>query len=622
MAAALLAVGSAAASPHPPRPIVFLSNWAPHFRTSELYVVQARGGGRPRDLTGNELDDVDPSWSPDSKQIVFARRRDGGFDLYLKSGREGRARRLLALPGDQRQPAWSPDGKRIAFVSPGSEPNEKRWRPPQLFVMNADGTGVTQVTHEEAGAGDPAWSPDGRKLAGSNGSIFTVNADGSELRELPPSVETEFDEQPSWSPDGTHLAFDREELEFSTTDLWVMNADGSGQRRLVRFGAQPAWSPDGRTIAFVNGDVWSCDRDGCYEEGLSAIATIRATGGRRHYVTRPLMRLDQSFGAPPRFLFSSGATFFGVRWSSDGRKLLYARRLDQGALDLFSITPGAEPRRLTASRAIQTDAVLSPDGRRVMFARYPLGGGRPGVFVMNVHGGGVRQLAGNAYVGAWSRDGRRLAFVVQSDGGRQRIYVADSDGSHMRGLVDGAGPTWSPDGRRIAYVQPRRRDPYIAQTIAVIDSKGGTPSVLVRTRRRSVYGLAWSPNGAWIAFVNAHPTTFRGFIELVSPDTGATKGVTSGRFSEGPPVWSPDSSRLAFDRDGVGVVICRWNGRGPHQLGKRLWLDSGPSWSASGARIVFASRRHGNYEITTARPDGSDRRELTHNLADNVGPNW
>src|SRR5438874_292602 len=82
--AVFLVVGPAAALPHPSRPIVFLSNWAPHFRTSELYVVRARGG-RSRDLTDNELDDIDPSWSRDGKQVVFARRRHGSFDLYLMS---------------------------------------------------------------------------------------------------------------------------------------------------------------------------------------------------------------------------------------------------------------------------------------------------------------------------------------------------------------------------------------------------------------------------------------------------------------------------------------------------------------------------------------------------------
>src|SRR5919204_3692836 len=382
IALGLLAVGPAGASPPVARPIVFVSNWAPHFRPSELYVVPARGG-RSRNLTNNELDDVDPSWPPDGTRGVYASHRRGNFDLYVLSG--GRMRRLLALPGDQREPVWSPDGKRIAFVSPGSERNPEGWRPSQLFVMNADGAGVAQVTHVETGAGDPAWSPNGKQLAGSGGSIFVVNVDGSGFRELPPAVATEFDEHPSWSPDGTHISFDRGEIDFSTTDLWVMNADGSGQRRLGRFGAQPSWSPDGRMIAFVNGDVWECDKDGCWDDGLSAIATIRGTGGRRHYVTQPLERLGESFGAPARFLYGGGATFFGVHWSPDGRKLLYARRLDERPLDLFSLLPGRRPRQLTETRGVERNPRVSPDGRRVMFERDRANSG-PAVYILNLEG--------------------------------------------------------------------------------------------------------------------------------------------------------------------------------------------------------------------------------------------
>jgi TolB protein len=621
-----LLVGPVAASSHPARPIVFLSNWAPHFRTSELYVVHA-SGGRSRNLTNNELDDVEPSLSPDGRQVVFASRRRGSFDLYLLS--HGRVRRLLALPGDQREPVWSPDAERIAFVSPGRERNEKGWRPSQLFVMNADGTGVAQVTHTENGAGDPAWSPDGKELAGSDGSIFTVNVDGSDFRELPPSVETEFDEHPSWSPDGTLIAFDRDELDLSTTDLWMMNADGSGQRRLARFGAQPSWSPDGRTIAFVNGDVWECDRDGCYEEGLSAIATIRANGGRRHYVTRPLVRLGQSFGGPARFQYGDGATFFGVRWSRDGRELLYARRLDERTLDLFSVVPGTRPAQLTHTAATEANPVTSPDGRRVMFAQYPIGGSGPGVFVMDVDGGRLHRLAYQGGVGSWSPDGRRLAYVVSRGPLAPRIYVAAADGSHARPLVDGISPTWSPDGRRIAFVQPWKHDPYVGHALGVIDADGGSARQLLHLRRRIVYGLAWSPGGNWIAFVNSHPTRLASFLELVNPETGGTRRVTSGRFWDGNPVWSPDGRRLAFDRrpkggtsDLVAVVVCRWDGRAAHRLGKWRWRESGPSWSSSGRRLVLASRRGGNYEITTLRPDGTGRRTLTLNLADNVAPSW
>jgi len=623
----LVALPAAAASQRALHPIVFVSNWTPHFRTAEIYSVGSRGG-HPLNLTKNEHDDVDASWSPDGKHIAFAARRKGSFDLYVMNARGGGVRRLPALPGDQRQPVWSPGGKRIAFVSPDRIRNEKGWRPPQLFVMNSDGTGITQVTQGN-GAGDPAWSPDRTRLAGSDGSIFTVNADGSDFHELPASVETEGDGHPSWSPDGRSIVFDRGELDFTTSDVWVMNADGGGQRRLARFGAQPSWSPDGRTIAFVNGPVWSCDRDGCYEDGLSAIATIRAAGGRRHYVTRPLERLGQSFGAPEKFLFTDGATFFGVHWSPDGRRLLYARRLDERTLDLFTVTPGRRPRQLTSTPGIETNAVLSPDGRRVLFARYPRHAGGPLVLVMGVDGGRARLLAAHGYVGSWSLDGGRIAYVDSANPRVPAIYVAAADGSHRRRLVAGTQPTWSPDGRRIAFVAPSKPGDIEGHTIAVVDADGGSSKRLFQAPRRVIYGLAWSPAGDWVAFVNEKRGALASFVELVNADTGAMRRVTNGRLWDGIPVWSPNGRRLAFERrpnDSTGtlvaVVVCRPDGRGAHRLGKWRWRESGPTWSPSGDRIALASMRGGNSEITTMRPDGTERRTLTHDLADNIEPGW
>jgi Tol biopolymer transport system component len=632
IAIALVAGGATGTSgSRPPRAIVFLSNWTPHFRTSEIYLVDARRGP-PRDLTNNELEDVDPSWAPDGKQIVFASRRHGGFDLYRMHADGSGVRRLLSQAGDQRQPVWSPDGEQIAFISPGRDANEKGWHPNQLFVMNSDGSGIRQVTHQETGVSDPAWSPDGTKLAGADGVIFTVNADGSNLREFSPAVETEADAHPSWSPDGSRLAFDREQLETTTTDLWLMNADGKGQRRLARFGGQPAWSPDGRRIAFVNGDVWSCDKDGCFEEGLSAVATISATGGRRHFVTRPLERLGQSFGSPDKWLLSDDATYFGLRWSPGGRRLLYARRLEQRAPDLFALSRrSATPRRLSATREVEERPVVSPDGSRVMFERYPLGGGAPGVFVMQVDARGLRRLAVHGYSGAWSPDGRRVAFLGKVELGGSRlptIYVANRDGSKRRRLAKGSGPTWSPDGRRLAFLHATRPGLFGGDTISVVNADGTGARQLLFLPRRSLYGLAWSPAGDWLAFVSAsRRATLSNFIELVNVKTGETRVVTGTRFWEGAPVWSPSGGSLAFERRNpystlVAVVVSRADGRGAHRVGKWSWRETGPTWSPDGSRIAIATMRHGNYEITTVHPDGGDPRTLTNNLADNIEPSW
>ena len=106
----------------------------------------------------------------------------------------------------------------------------------EIYVMNADGSGSRRLTHNRAFDGEPAWSPDGRKIAfqstkaiGGNKEIYVMNADGSGKRNLTRNPAK--DGRPSWSPDGRRIAFvsDRD----GRLEAHVMNADGSGQRSLT-----------------------------------------------------------------------------------------------------------------------------------------------------------------------------------------------------------------------------------------------------------------------------------------------------------------------------------------------------------------------------------------------------
>jgi len=130
-------------------------------------------------------------------------------------------------------------------------------------VMNADGSGQRRLTGGRNADNDPRWSPDGRWIAFTRGTsctdngckldIWLIRPDGTGAR---PLTHDGGSAEPTWSPDGKRIAFDRYNGASGRSDLYLMNADGTGSHTVAsitsRFNiSRPAWSPDGRTIAFI-----------------------------------------------------------------------------------------------------------------------------------------------------------------------------------------------------------------------------------------------------------------------------------------------------------------------------------------------------------------------------------
>lgn len=198
-------------------------------------------------------------WSPDMQRVtssIFTMRTDGS------------QRRRLSGKGDwtDTNPEWSRDRKRIAF----GRYDARGWR---IMVMSANGRNLHAVTSRRPLAEAPTWSPDGRALAFAGmparlpmtGSfaqqIYVVSLRSGHARQLTPlSAFPGGAGLPAWSPDGKRIALGvrRSTADNALSDIWTIAPSGAKRRRLVRNADAPAWSPDGRRMAFVrDGDVYT-----------------------------------------------------------------------------------------------------------------------------------------------------------------------------------------------------------------------------------------------------------------------------------------------------------------------------------------------------------------------------
>ena len=184
---------------------------------------------------------------------------------------------ITTSAGNDSNPAWSPDGARIAFSTPDSEN-----RHIGIAVVNADGSDPRLLFSDETFLDYfPAWSPDGSRIAftaGGGDAVDVMNADGSARHRLVTKSGGESYGHLSWSPDGSRIAVQSTRPRDSghvREEIWVMNADGSNFVRLTTNEVEdnhPDWSPNGLSIVFgregVQGGVYSIKPDGSGEKRL------------------------------------------------------------------------------------------------------------------------------------------------------------------------------------------------------------------------------------------------------------------------------------------------------------------------------------------------------------------
>ncbi|MEJ2208082.1 MAG: FG-GAP-like repeat-containing protein, partial [Anaerolineae bacterium] len=333
-------------------------------------------------------------------------------------------------------PAPTPTAAPTSTLPPPATATAQPAAPPTATELPATqsppATATTEPTAPAASATEPA--AEGRIAFYSNRDgnpeIYIMNADGSGLVRL--TDDPGFDDSPALSPDGTRVAFltARHDPDPHFPDLkyeiYLVDVDGGNQRRLTITDAaedHPAWSPDGTRLLF------DADYDG---DGFWEIYVLDLDSGD---VTR---------------LTENQANDQFADWSPDGSRIAFASDR-AGNWDLYVMdADGSEQQPLTDSPDWELFPAWSPDGTQIAFNGLVPRSRNTDVYVMDADGGGARRLteaSGFDENPAWSPDGSQILFQAQR-GGYFDLYVMDADGGRQRPLAahpgDDLWPSWAP----------------------------------------------------------------------------------------------------------------------------------------------------------------------------------
>jgi Tol biopolymer transport system component len=183
---------------------------------ADIYLAHADGTGEER-LTASGSSQVQPRWSPDGTQILFASDQMGTLDLWVMDAEGHHAVQLTDEATNDYDAVWSPDGSRIAYTAWPTTSGEDV---PKTWTMDSDGSNRSLLGE---GVGTPVYSPDGSLIA--LGGLFIVDATTGEL-ETALGSEEDIQAEPTWSPDGEWIAYRHGPFD-QGAEIYVVRTDGS-----------------------------------------------------------------------------------------------------------------------------------------------------------------------------------------------------------------------------------------------------------------------------------------------------------------------------------------------------------------------------------------------------------
>ena len=497
------------------QPAAFAPTTAPPADDPEWDVMAPRGAAlRQAAIRTDEGTWMDVDVSPDGRTIAFSLLGD----IYTMPIGGGTPTRIADGLAWEVQPRFSPDGQRIAFVT-------DRGGGDNIWLMNTDGSGKVALTKEDFRLlNQPSWSPDGqfivakkhlttgRSLGTGEVWLYHVSGGGGVKLVARPSEQHQKElGEPTFAPDGKAVYFTRnntpgpifEYAQDSTQGIFEIErydiATGETTSAVAGLGGavRPTPSPDGTRIAFVRRDageigLWVKDVDSGIERKLYAD------------LDRDVQETWAVTGVYPN-----------MDWTPDSRSVVFwaggkIRRVDAAGGearvipftidDTRAVAAAPHPQIPVGEDSFQTRmvrfATVSPDGRQVVYESLgqlwhrPVGGGTPRRLVSG--GGDALELHP-----AWSRDGKRIAFVSWTDQDLGKVMVVPSGGGAARAITSQPGhyanPVFSPDGGTIAF--EKRGGGFVTSPdwsenpgVYRVSAGGGTPELIGRGNASPQFG--------------------------------------------------------------------------------------------------------------------------------------
>lgn len=485
---------------------------------------------------------------------------------------------------------------RLAFSSRIAGPTVPEAR---IFTANPDGSGRTMLpvsSPEFVFSSEPAWSPDGTKLAFSwtqpPSDLYVINLDGSGQTNLTNTPDI-LEKNPSWSVTGK-IAYER----IPNGQIWVVNPDGSGNAQFLGITqpspTSPAWSPDGAKLAFASGgEIWVINADGTNEQRITTSASADT----------------------------------GPAWSSDGSKIVFAKG---GSIAVIN-ADGTNETPLTISNG-DGNPSWSPDGTKIAFRRSS--SGASGIYTMDANGTNQLRIVADTIffpqccdthydnptwqpvaqtpntfniTGRVTNENLPVSGVTMNLSGTTNAAVTtDAVGNyHFSGLSAGGNYTVSPSLPRYYFTPPNRTFNDLAS------NQSGNFEVL------GICQFGKCVRNGKIAFTRASE------ICTINADGSNLTNITNNAATDFGPNFSPDGLSIVFTtfRDGNSEIYrMNANGSNPVRLTNNTAGDSQPYYSPDGASIVFVSNRDGISEIYKMDADGTNQVRLTNNTSSETQP--